>query len=110
MTTITKSYGSVHQAENTNATTGRYAAFIKKMEFSYFGLIAMAILIGSCLGGITAMKIFENDAPLWQFILGLGISMANLVASISQAPTKWVVNLFGASLIINTLLLLINLF
>ncbi|MBL7930931.1 MAG: hypothetical protein JNL60_03460 [Bacteroidia bacterium] len=108
MTTIAKSFEQA-QSVKTTANVSRYEAFIKKMDFNYYGLISMAILVGSCLGGITAMKIFENDAPFWQFGLGLSISMANLVASISQAPTRWVVNLFGASLIINAILLLVNL-
>lgn len=108
MTTITKSFDQ-SQAQKSNANFSRYETFIKKMDFNYYGLISMAILVGSCLGGIAAMKIFENDAPFWQFGLGLSISMANLVASISQAPTRWVVNLFGASLIINAILLIINL-
>lgn len=88
--------------------TSAYDRFIENLNFSYFGLIAMAILIGSCLGGVATMKVFENDAPLWQFILSLAITMANLVACISQAPTKWVVNLFAASLLVNATLLLIN--
>lgn len=86
----------------------RYDQFIQRLEGSYFGLISMAILIGSCLGGITTMMIFENNSPVWQFIIGLGAAMANLVAAISQAPTKWVVNLFATCLIVNTILLLIN--
>lgn len=108
MTTFAKSISQTQQLEKSVIGTSRYDAFIKKMEFNHFALISMAILVGSCLGGIATMAIFENNAPFWQFALGLGISMANLVACISQAPTKWVVNLFGASLLINTVLLLMN--
>jgi len=109
MTTLTRTYG--RSDTNTQSTTqaSRYDKFIQKLEFSYFGLIAMAILIGSCLGSITTMKIFENHAPDWQFIVSLGITMANLVACISQAPTKWVVNLFTLSILVNAILLIVNL-
>jgi len=109
MTTLAKSYSHTQALESTTGLRGRYNAFIKKLEFSYFGLIAVAILVGSCLGSAATMKIFENNAPFWQFVLSLGITMANLVACISQAPTKWVVNLFGAGLVINTVLLAVNL-
>jgi hypothetical protein len=87
-----------------------YDRLIESLNFSHFGLIAMSILVSSCLGSVATIKIFENGAPVWQFIISLGFTMANLVACISQAPTKWVVNLFGASLLVNTILLLLNLF
>jgi hypothetical protein len=70
----------------------------------------MAILIGSIMGGVAAMFVFQNDTPLWQFITGLAFTMANLVASIAQAPTKWVFNLFILSLIVNSILILVNMF
>lgn len=108
MTTLAKNYSHTASVENTNSSVSRYNAFIKKIEFNHFAILAMAILVGSCLGSITTMAIFENNAPIWQFMLGLAFTMANLVACIAQAPTKWVVNLFGASLVVNTLLLLIN--
>jgi hypothetical protein len=109
MTTFAKTHTRFNTNTQTITLASRYDRFIKSLEFSYFGLISMAILIGSCLGGVATMKIFENDAPFWQFVLSLGISMANLVACISQAPTKWVVNLFAASLLVNAVLLLLNL-
>lgn len=69
----------------------------------------MAILVGSCVGGIATMFVFENNSPIWQFLLAVGFSMANLVAAISQAPTKWVFNLLMASLLVSSILILINL-
>src|SRR5690606_30144178 len=85
-----------------------YDKFVEGLKFSHFGLIAMAILFGSCLGSVATMMVFQNDAPIWQFGLSLSVTMANLVACISQAPTKWVINLFGLSLIVNTFILLLN--
>ncbi len=94
MTTITKSYGqsqiSLKAQSNSNSLTllKRYNKLIDNLKFSHFGLISMAILIGSIMGGIAAMFVFQARAPLWEFIVGLGFTMANLIASISQAPTK----------------------
>ena len=109
MTTLTKSHSRFDANTQTITLASRYALFIKKIEFSYFGFIAMSILISSCLGGITTMKIFENDAPIWMFILSIGVTMANLVSCLAQAPMKWVVNLFALSLLVNTVLLIVNL-
>ncbi len=110
MTTLTKNYSHSDSITSTS-TIGfamRYNRFIEKLKFSHYSIISMSILIGSCLGGVATMKIFENDAPLWQFVLSLSFTMANLVACIAQAPTKWVVNLFTASFIVNTILLILN--
>ena len=116
MTTITKSYGQSHTSHQTQSNSSslslsqRYDNYIESLKFSHFGLISMAILIGSIIGGIAAMFVFQANAPFWQFIVGLGFTMANLVASIAQAPTKWVFNLFVLSLIVNTLLIVTNMF
>ena len=109
MSTLARTYGRFDSNTQTITLASRYQLFIKKIELSYFGIIAMAILISSCLGGITTMKIFENVGPLWMFILSLTVTMSNLVACISQAPTKWVVSLFTLSVLVNTVLLIVNL-
>ena len=103
----TLSHSTAH-GSNVNATW--YSKLISKLEFSYFGLIAMTISIGSIIGGIAAMYIFENDAPIWQLALCMMGAMANNVAAIGQAPTRWVVNIFLANFAIATLLILINAF
>ncbi|MES2679491.1 MAG: hypothetical protein V4635_06375 [Bacteroidota bacterium] len=108
MTTLTKTYSRFDTNTQTISLASRYNQFIKKIEFSYFGIISGAILFSSCLGSIATMKIFESAGPLWMFILSLSVTMANLVACISQAPLKWVVNLFTLSIVVNTLLLLVN--
>ncbi|PBQ33734.1 hypothetical protein CNR22_18760 [Sphingobacteriaceae bacterium] len=109
MTTLTKTYNPSHSNAQTDHSATFYARLIKKLEFSYFGLIALSILISSCLGGITTMQIFEHDAPLIEFILSVSFTMAVLVACLSQAPAKWIVNLFTLSILVNTVLLIINL-
>jgi hypothetical protein len=94
---------------NSKSDLGAYTKFIEKLNFSYFGIISMTILIGSIVGGIAASFILANNAPIWQLGVCAAVSMANNTAGIGQAPTKWVVNLFLVSLVVNTLLLLVNL-
>ena len=108
MATTAKTIYSVDTTHVSNQQLTGYDRLIKNLEFSHFSVIAMALLIGSCMGGITTMKIFQNHAPDWQFILSLGFAMANFVACIAQAPTKWVVNLFLACMLVNGALLAIN--
>jgi len=92
MTTMTKSYNQL----------------IDKLNFSYFGLISMTILIGSIIGGITAMFILKNNAPIWELILCMSVAMTNNVVAIGQAPTKWVFNLFILEVVVCILLILMN--
>jgi len=106
MTTLTKTYA--HQHTDSVSLLERYNNLMNKLQFSYFGLISMAILIGSILGGIAAMYVFEHDAPLWQFILCLGFSMMNNVFAISQAPVKWVFNTFVLTVLVNSFLIILN--
>ncbi len=107
MATTTYSHSA---AQTSDANLSWYGKLIKKLEFSYFGLIAMTITIGSVIGGIAAMYIFENDAPIWQLGLCMAGAMANNVSAIGQAPTRWVVNIFIANFAIASLLILINAF
>ena len=107
MSTLTKTYAT--QATNSSRATSGYDQLIEKLQFSYFGLISMTILIGSIIGGIAAMFIFENDAPMWEFLLCIGFSTMNNVFAISQAPVKWVFNTFVLTVLVNTLLIILNL-
>lgn len=108
MATLTKTYshsGALQRTEGLSA----YDRLIENLKFSHFAVISMSILIGSCLGGIAAMYVFMSGAPFWQFLIGLAVSMANLVACIAQAPTKWVVNFFLLSVLVNSILVLSHL-
>lgn len=109
MTTLTNTYTPSRSNAQTISSGNFYQRLIKKLEFSYFALIAMSILISSCLGGITTMQIFEHNAPILQFILSVSSTMAVLVGCLSQVSTKWIVNLFSLSILVNTVLLIINL-
>ena len=98
-----------NSAKSQSVNVNWYDKIISKLDFSYFGLISMTILIGSIIGGIAASSILSNDAPIWQLCLCAAVSMANNTAGIAQAPTRWVANLFAVSTIVNVLLILINL-
>lgn len=104
MATITKSYAGVNSSQSASG----YEAFLKKLNFSYFGLISMTITIGSIIGGIAAMNILSNDAPIWQLAICMSLAMANNVAAIGQAPIKWLFNIFVLSTVVNSLLILAN--
>ena len=106
MSTLTKSYTNQHT--RSLSLGERYNKLIEKLQFSYFGLISMTILAGSILGGIAAMYIFENNAPMWQFILCIGFSTMNNVFAISQAPVKWVFNTFVLTVLVNIFLIIVN--
>jgi hypothetical protein len=93
---------------NRTESISAYDKWIEKLNFSYFGIIAMTITIGSMLGGFAAMSIHAVDAPIWQLALCMSVSMANNVACIGQASTKWVVNIFFLTVIVNTLLIIVN--
>jgi hypothetical protein len=85
----------------------RYNNWIESIKFNHFFIMSFAILFGSCLGSISAMFVFYAGAPIWVFSIGLFASMANLVAAISQAPTKYVVTTFIISVLVNVTLLLV---
>lgn len=97
-----------NESKTSVQTKSKYEQFIESLNFSYFGLISMSILVGSIIGGIAAAAILSNDAPIWQLGLCAAVSMANNTAGIGQAPTKWVFNLFIVSIVVNTLLIIAN--
>jgi hypothetical protein len=92
----------------SSAGTGWYSRLIEDLKFSHFGLISLAILFGSCLGGVAAMYVLMAGFPIWAVGVGLAASLANLVACIAQAPTRWVVNLFTFSVVVNLLLFILS--
>lgn len=109
MATLVKNFSPALQSSSSLTLSARYNRLIETLKFSYYGIIAMTMTIGSCLGAIATMYVFQNDAALWQFVLALGIAMANNVAAISQAPMKWVANIFILNVIINTIIIIANL-
>ncbi len=108
-TTMMQSTAHVVNQMTTRTNDSAYDRLLKKLEFSYFGIISMTITIGSMLGAIAAMFILQNDAPIWQLCFCMALAMANNVAAIGQAPFKWVANIFILATIVNTIFIIINL-
>lgn len=94
----------------TYSPKSKYELWIESLNFSYFGILSMTILVGSIIGGIAAAVILSNNAPIWQLGVCAAVSMANNAAGIGQAPTKWIVNLFFVNALVNGILILMNLF
>jgi len=106
MATTTETYGK----EIMMSKGGWYQRFLAEAKYNYFAVIGMCILIASIWGGITAMVVLENNAPLWALCLNIYITMASNIASIGQASIKWVINLFGLAMLVNLLLVLLYAF
>ena len=77
-------------------------------EKGYYGMMSMAILLGSVMGGIMAMFTLQRN-NLFLLAIGLAVTMANLVLSIGQAPAKWLVRGLVICVIVNTLIIIISL-
>jgi hypothetical protein len=102
MAAITENYAK----EITMSNGGWYQRFLAEAKYNYFAVISMSILIASIWGGITAMVILENNAPIWMLCINIYITMASNIASIGQAPVKWVVNLFTLAAVVNLMFVL----
>lgn len=103
MSAVTETFGNEIRMSNG----GWYQRFLAEAKFNYFALISMCILVASIWGGITAMVVLENNAPIWALCVNIYITMASNIASIGQAPVKWVINLFVASMLVNLALVLV---
>lgn len=103
------SHARIFTTDNSRLIT-RYKEIIRSLDEVYFGMISMVILIGSCIGGIAVMYAFENNAPLWQILVGVTFSMMNNIAAIVQLKTKWIFNIFVLNILINGTLILTNAF
>lgn len=85
-----------------------YNHLIDELEGVYFGFIAMVIVIGSAIGGISLMYLFENHAPLWEIAIGISFCIANNIIAILQLHTRWVLDFFLLTLIVSGILILVN--
>jgi len=109
MATITKQDVRIaHGVKEACVQNTWYTRFIDEVTYNYFFLISFVIAVGSCLGGITAMYILKENAPIWQLFINIYLTMGCNVACIGQASTKWVLGLFSLSTLANIVLLLAN--
>ncbi|GAB2764474.1 hypothetical protein [Salinimicrobium soli] len=88
-----------------------YNTLYKDFEDLFVGYSALAIILSTCLGAASAMVILMNGHDLLQMIqlfLVVAVSMIYLVAVLAQMKPKFVFNTLLLSLVVSTLLLVIN--
>jgi hypothetical protein len=88
-----------------------FSWFNKQAEYfekTRFGWMAIYITISSCLGSIACMLILENNGGDFMLITCAAISMATNSLFIAQSNAKWCMAVFYLSLLINSLLIIVN--
>jgi len=88
----------------------KYDRLMKALDFSYFAFISFVIAVSACLGGGLVKFSLEYNSVLWQFILGMCLSLANIVACVAQFPVRWVFAIFVLTTLANSALILISVF
>lgn len=93
-----------------NSRRAWYRRFIDEMEGVYFGVVAMSIVIATILGAIALMYIFKNKAPLWQVFVSVAFVLSNNIIPVAQQKLAWILGLFLISVLVNSLLIVVNAF
>lgn len=106
MSTLTKTGLPINMQETKKENVTTTSKFLEEAQYNYFFLISVVIITGSCLGGITAMYILKANAPLWQLVANIYLTMGCNVACIGQASARWVLRIFAISVLANIMLLL----
>lgn len=83
---------------------------MKVLNFSYFAFISFCIAVSACLGGVVVKFCLQYNSVLWQFILGMCLSLLNIIACVAQFPVKWVFNIFMITTLANITLILVSVF
>ena len=82
---------------------------IKTYEEDFFGIMPMMMIAQSCLGSISAMFALQiKNIPF--LVIGMGFTMIVNSAFIAQVKSKWAVVLFGLSILVNIILIILSLF
>lgn len=90
-----------------------YQNYLQVYTRGYIGYSTLNVMIQSCLGGITAMLILmHGNAPaqMAQLFITVMLCVGYNGAILSQMPVKFSFNLFIASIVINTIVLVTNCF
>lgn len=111
MSTLTKPYtATVISTTKFQALRLKYNHLLKALDFSYFAFISFVIAFSACLGGGLVKFSLEYNSVLWQFILGMCLSLANIVVCVAQFPVKWIFNIFVVTTLANISLILVSVF
>ena len=82
---------------------------VKRYEEDFFGVMPMMMVAQSCLGSISAMYALKiNNIPF--LVVGMAFTMVVNSAFIAQIKSKWAVVLFGLSIIVNVILIVLSAF
>lgn len=90
-----------------------YNTLYKDFEELYVGYSALAIILSTCLGAAAAMVILMNGHDLiqmFQLFLVVAVCMIYMVTVLAQLKPKFVFNTLILSLLLSSILLVINVF
>lgn len=112
MPALTKTYSAetIKTTSRIHVLRQKYDRLMEQLDFSYFAFISFCIAISACLGGGLVKFSLEYNSVLWQFILGMCLSLANIVACVAQLPVRWIFGIFVTTTIANIALILISVF
>ena len=91
---------------------GLYLKGLKTFEKDARGYSTIFIIAQSCLGSVAAMYVLINGVAPWQMVqlfLVTIFCMGFNAAVLSQQKPKIVINLFALSLVVSTMVLILNL-
>ena len=77
-------------------------------EATRFGMMAMYIVIQSCLASIACMYVLQANASIWQLCTCASLAMASNAVFIAQGSSKMCMATFYLSLVVNSILILMN--
>ncbi len=87
-----------------------YQRQVDAFERGRLAWLSIYIIAHSCWGSIACMYVLLNNANVAQLAICAGVVMASNAMFIAQAPAKWCINVFYLSIVLNTIILLINIF
>jgi len=88
-----------------------YDQIVEDYKENFYGISSIAIIASTCLGSIAAMmSLFSGNGllPMFLVFLSVVVCCTHLVAFLSVQKPKIILNLLFLSLIVNTLLIIVN--
>lgn len=86
----------------------KYNLIMKQLDFSYFAFTSFVIAFSACLGGVLVKFSLQYSSSYWQFVLGMCLSLANIVACVAQFSARWIFNIFITTSLANIILILFS--
>ena len=89
-----------------------YQNLLEDFKEMYLGYAALAIILSSCLGSVAAMFVLMKGhgvVNMTELFLVVAVCMGFNATVLAQLKPKWVFNSLILSLVVSTLLIVINL-